>query len=615
MPVCSTSIRRSGARNCKGTRTGAVFKTAPVSRILCRMKVFPMRYSQHFGATLHDDPSEAETAGHRLLLRGGFIRPLAAGIFHYLPFGLRVKANIERILRAEMEAIGGEELFLPVVQPAEIWKRSGRWETIGAELGRLKDRTGRDFALAMTHEEAVSVLAAGEIRSYRHLPRLVFHIQTKWRDDPRPRAGLIRVREFTMLDSYSLDAEPAGMEAQYAAHREAYARIFRRCGLPAVAVASDPGMMGGKTAHEYMYLSDAGEDTILICPQCGYRANRQAARFRKPPAAEERPLPVEPVATPGIASIDDLTAFLKIPAARTAKAVFFAAAPPEKDAPEELIFAVVRGDLEVNETKLANAVGAAGLRPARDGEIRAAGAVPGFASPIGVRGARVVADETVAASPNLVAGANREGYHLRNVNCGRDFRPEIVADIAAARDGDACPDCGAPMRARRGIEVGNIFQLGTRYSEPLGAEYLDRDGRRKPVWMGSYGIGVGRLLGCVAEEHHDELGLAWPLSVAPFAVALLALGCEEEGERAYRLLAGAGLETLYDDRNERAGVKFMDADLIGIPFRLTVSERSLREGGLEFKRRTAPDKRIVAWENLVPEMRRETDRLAGTEGA
>jgi prolyl-tRNA synthetase len=574
-----------------------------------------LRYSQHFGTTLHDDPSEAETAGHRLLLRGGFIRSLAAGIFHLLPFGLRVKARIEKIMRAEMESIGGEELLMPVVQPAEIWKRSGRWGRIGAEMGRMRDRTGRDFALAMTHEEAVSVLAASEIHSYRHLPRLVFHLQTKWRDDPRPRAGLIRVREFTMLDSYSLDAASEGMETQYAAHQEAYARIFRRCGLPAIAVAADTGMMGGLAAHEYMYLSDAGEDTILLCPQCDYRANRQAARFRKPSIAEEQPLPVEKAATPGIHSIEDLTAFLKIPAARTAKAVFFVAAvmAEKETVREEFIFAVVRGDLDVNETKLANAVHALELRPAREEEIRAIGAVPGFASPIGVRGARIVVDDSIAAGANLTAGANLEGFHLRNVNCGRDYQPDVVADIAAARDGDACPNCGAALRARRGIEVANIFQLGLRYSEPLGVAYLDRDGRRKPVWMGSYGIGVGRLLGCVAEERHDELGLTWPLSIAPFTAALLGLGCEEEGERAYRLLGEAGVETFYDDRNERPGVKFMDADLIGIPFRLTVSERSLREGGLEFKRRAAPEKRIIAWESLIPEMRREIDLLAGKE--
>jgi prolyl-tRNA synthetase len=570
-----------------------------------------MRYSQHFGGTLHEDPSEAETAGYRFLLRAGFIRPLASGIFHYLPLGYRVKSRIERILREEMASIGGEELLMPVVQPAEIWKRSGRWRQIGAEMGRMRDRAERELALAMTHEEAVSALAASEIRSYRDLPRLVYHIQTKWRDDPRPRAGLIRVREFTMLDSYSLDAGPEGMEAQYHAHEAAYRRIFRRCGLPAVAVGADTGMMGGKTAHEFMYLNDIGEDTILSCAACDYRANRQAAQFRKSAAEPEKPLPVEEVATPGIASIEDLTAFLKIPAARTAKAVFFMAAfPGEKETRERLVFAVIRGDLEVNETKLANAVHAAEMRPAREEEIRATGAVPGFASPISVSGAVVVADDSIAAAPNLTAGANREGFHLRNVNCGRDYRPDITADIAAARDGDACPECGGPMQARRGVEVANIFQLGTRYSEPMGCRYLDREGKQQPVWMGSYGIGVGRLIGCIAEEHHDELGLIWPLSIAPFEIALVGLGCEAEAERAYRMLQDAGREVFFDDRNERAGKKFMDADLMGFPLRLTVSDRSIREGGVELKRRTAPGKRIVSWEGLLAEVKGEIDSLA-----
>jgi prolyl-tRNA synthetase len=372
-------------------------------------------------------------------------------------------------------------------------------------------------------------------------------------------------------------------------------------------------MMGGKTAHEFMYLSDVGEDTLLLCPACEYRANRQAARFRKSVAAEEKPLPVEKVATPGIASIEELTAFLMIPAARTAKAVFFVAAvADEKEPGERLVFSVVRGDMEVNETKLANAVRAVDLRPAREEEIRACGAVPGFASPIGVSGARIVVDDSIAASPNLTAGANLEGFHLRNVNCGRDYQPDLVADIAAAGDGDACPECGVPMRARRGVEVGNIFQLGTRYSEPMECFYLDRDGKRSPVWMGSYGIGVGRLMGCIAEEHRDEFGLIWPLAVAPFPVALVGLGCEAEGERTYRTLWDAGVEVFYDDRNERAGVKFMDADLMGFPFRLTVSDRSVREGGVEFKRRSAPEKRILPWEELVGEMKREIACLAGS---
>jgi prolyl-tRNA synthetase len=573
-----------------------------------------MRFSRHFGATLHEDPSGAETPGYRLLLRAGCLRPLAAGIFSLLPLGYRVNTKIEAILRREMESIGGEELLMPVVQPAEIWKRTGRWQRIGAEMGRLRDRAGRDLALAMTHEEALSALAATEVHSYRDLPRLVYHIQTKWRDDPRPRAGLIRVREFTMLDSYSLDSSAEGMEAQYRAHLEAYHRIFRACGLPVAAVGADSGMMGGKKAHEFMYLSEVGEDTILLCSSCDYKANRQAARFRKNPAAEEKPLPLEKVATPGIESIEALTAFLNIPAARTAKAVFFiAAASGENGIRERLVFAVVRGDMEVNETKLANAVRASELRPAREEEIRASGAVPGFASPIGVRGALVVVDDAVPASPNLVAGANQEGFHLRNVNCGRDYAPDVAADIAAALDGDACPECGSPMRARRGVEVGNIFQLGTRYSEPMECFFLDRDRQRRPVWMGSYGIGVGRLMACIAEEHRDEFGLIWPPAVAPFQVALVGLGCEAESERAYRILQDSGLEVFYDDRNERAGVKFMDADLMGFPLRLTVSERSLREGGVEFKLRTSAEKRILPWDGLAGEVKREFVRLSGEE--
>jgi prolyl-tRNA synthetase len=344
-----------------------------------------MRFSEYFGSTLRDDPSEADTASARLLLRAAYIRPLAAGIFSFLPLGLRVKTKIERILRAEMESIGGQEVLMPVVHPAEIWKRTGRWQQIGAEMGRLRDRAGRDLVLAMTHEEVVAALAASEIRSYRDLPRLIYHIQTKWRDDPRPRAGLIRVREFTMLDSYSLDASPSGMETQYQAHAEAYRRIFRRCGLPVEAVESDAGMMGGKAAQEFMYLTPIGEDTLLICSACGYRANRQAAAFRKPAAAAEELQPIERVATPEVTSIEELAAFLHLPATRMAKAVFHMATLMEGDERrEQFVFSVIRGDLEVNETKLANAIGALDLRPARAEEIRAAGAVPGYASPIGV---------------------------------------------------------------------------------------------------------------------------------------------------------------------------------------------------------------------------------------
>jgi prolyl-tRNA synthetase len=570
-----------------------------------------MRFSEYFGSTLRDDPSEADTASARLLLRAAYVRPLAAGIFSFLPLGLRVKTKIERILRAEMESIGGQELLMPVVHPAEIWKRTGRWQRIGDEMGRLRDRAGRDLVLAMTHEEVVAALAASEIHSYRDLPRLIFHLQTKWRDDPRPRAGLIRVREFTMLDSYSLDASASGMEAQYRTHAEAYRRIFRRCGLPVEAVDSDAGMMGGKAAQEFMYLTPVGEDTLLICPACGYRANRQAARFRKSAAVPEDLLPLEKVATPGVTSIEALAAFLHLPASRMTKAVFHVATVMEGDERrEQFVFSVIRGELEVNETKLANVLGALEVRPAREEEIRAVGAVPGYASPIGVRGARIIVDDSIPSSPNLVAGANLEGFHLRNVNYGRDYRGDAVADIAAAGEGDACPSCGKPLSMSRGVEVGNIFQLGTRYSEPMNCRFLDREGKAQPVWMGSYGIGVGRLMACIAEEHHDEFGLIWPISVAPFHVALIGMGRKEEAEDVYRTLLAAGIEVFYDDRNERPGVMFADADLMGFPLRLTVSDRSLQQGGVEFKRRDLPEKRILARETMVEDIRKAMDDLA-----
>jgi len=572
-----------------------------------------MRFSECFGNTLREDPSEADTASARLLLRGAFVRPLASGIFSFLPLGFRVKTKIERILREEMESIGGQELLMQVVHPAEIWKRSGRWQRIGAEMGRLQDRAGRDLVLAMTHEEVVATLAASEIRSYRDLPRLIFHIQTKWRDDPRPRAGLIRVREFTMLDSYSLDSSPSGMETQYQAHAEAYLRIFRRCGLPVETVDSDAGMMGGKAAQEFMYLTPVGEDTLLICSACGYRANRQAARFRKPAADVEDPKPVEKVATPGVTSIEELASFLHLPPARMAKAVFHVATVMDgNDRREQFVFSIVRGDMEVNETKLANTIGALDLRPAREEEIRATGAVPGYASPIGVEGAKIIADDSIPSSPNLVAGANLEGFHLLNVNYGRDFQAGTVANIALAGEGGACPSCGAPMGMRRGVEVGNIFQLGTRYSEPMECRYLDREGRAQPVWMGSYGIGVGRLMACIAEEHHDEFGLIWPISIAPYDVALIGLGCKDESEEVYRTLCDAGIEVFYDDRNERAGVMFTDADLMGFPLRLTVSARSIQQGGVEYKRRDLPEKRILPRETLAGEIRKEMDVLFKT---
>lgn len=569
-----------------------------------------MRMSQLFSTTLRDAPAEAQSEGFALLLRAGFIRQIAAGIFATLPLGRRAIQKIESILREEMDAIGGQELSMPVVLPADLWKETGRWYSVGDELARLKDRNQRDLILAMTHEEAVGDLVRHEIHSYKQLPRLIYHIQTKFRDDPRPRAGLIRVREFTMKDSYSLDSSWEGLDRQYQAHYQAYFNIFRRCGLPVIAVKADTGMMGGHLAHEYMYLNPIGEDTIILCDTCGYTANRQIARFMKSAAAAEEPKPLEKVHTPATKTIEDLARFLQIPESKTAKAVFFTAAiPDEQETAERLVMAIVRGDMELNETKLSNLIKAKELRPATEEEILASGAVPGFASPYGLKDTLVVVDDLIPLSPNLVAGANQTDYHLKNVNYGRDFTTPFVADIAAAGAGDLCPDCGSVLRAERGVEVGNIFKLGTWYSEKLGCTYQDEKGENQPVIMGSYGIGLGRLLGCVAEQHHDTNGLTWPVSMAPYSVHLVLLHGkqntlpQETAERLFSQLQAAGMDVLYDDREESPGVKFNDADLIGIPLRLTVSVRSLEAGGVELKLRSETEREVIPLETVVEHAR------------
>jgi prolyl-tRNA synthetase len=571
-----------------------------------------MKMSQLFGSTLHQSPVEAELASHKLLLRAGYIRPLGSGIFSSLHLAKRSMQKIEAIMRTEMDGIGGQEISMPVVQPADLWQETGRWYEIGAEMGRFKDRNNHDMVLAMTHEEVVTDLARREVQSYKQLPRLIYHIQTKFRDEPRSRGGLIRVREFIMKDSYSLDADWEGLDRQYRAHYQAYFNIFQRCGLPVVAVKSDSGIMGGKLAHEFIYLTPIGEDFLVVCDNCGYRANRQVARFRKIPAVHEDLKPIEKVQTPECKSIDDLADFLHVAKAKTAKAIFFIASIPTPEGlTDRFIFTVVRGDMELNESKLANAVGARDLRPASEEEIMANGSVPGYASPVGVKNVLVVADDILASSPNLVAGANEEGFHLLNTNYGRDYSASIVTDIASAEHGHGCPECGIPLRMERGVEVGNIFKLGTRYSKALGCTFLDRDGQKKPVIMGSYGIGVGRLLACIAEEHNDEHGLKWPITIAPYQVHLLLLHCkdnpkiEEIALKLYSDLHASGIETLFDDREESPGVKFNDADLIGLPLRITVSERSLTQGGVELKLRNQPDKSVILLEETIQRLRSE----------
>jgi prolyl-tRNA synthetase len=552
-----------------------------------------MRLSHLFFTTLRDDPADAEMASHRLLLRGGYVRQLGSGIYSLLPLGKRVNDRVEQVIREEQDRIGAQEMEMPVVHPADIWKASGRYQLIGPELTRFKDRNGRDMVLAMTHEEVVGLLLADIVRSYRQLPMMVYHFQTKWRDEPRARGGLIRVREFVMKDAYSIDRDEAGLDTSYWDQHGAYVRTFERLGLKTIAVSSDVGMMGGSQAHEFMVLNPAGEDVLVLCERCGYAANRQVAVVPKPEPPAEEALPLEEVATPGTTTIATLAAFLGVGEDRTAKAAFFMTGDGR------LVTAIVRGDYEVNETKLVNAAKATGgIRPATLEEIKAAGMEPGYGSPIGARGTFVVVDDLVARSPNLVAGANREGFHYRNVNVGRDYTPDVIADITNAQEGDRCPNCGQHVVLRNGIEVGNIFKLGTKYTDAFGATYLGEDGQAHPIVMGSYGIGVGRNVACIVEEHHDEKGIVWPAEVAPYAAHLVSIGGAKEprvlevAERLHSLAAEAGdrHEILWDDRDESPGVKFTDAELLGMPWILTVSPRSLAAGGIEVTERATGER-------------------------
>ncbi|MDH5243286.1 MAG: proline--tRNA ligase [Chloroflexota bacterium] len=554
-----------------------------------------MRLSHLFFTTLRDDPAEAEMPSHRLLLRAGYVRQLGSGIYSLLPLGKRVNDRVEQIVREEQDRIGGQEMEMPVVHPADLWRASGRYETVGPEMGRFKDRNGRDMVLAMTHEEVVGQLLADVVRSWRQLPMMVYHFQTKWRDEPRARGGLIRVREFVMKDAYSCDRDDAGLDVSYWAQYGAYVRTFERLGLATIAVSSDVGMMGGSLAHEFMVLNPAGEDVLVLCESCDYAANRQVAVIPRPDPAAEDPLPLEEVETPGATTIASLAAYLDIGADRTAKAAFFVTGDGR------LVTAVVRGDHEVNETKLGNAVKATGgLRPAQIEEIKAAGMEAGYGSPIGARGTFVVIDDLVARSPNLVAGANREGFHYRNANAGRDYTADVTADITNAQGGDPCPNCGNPVILRNGIEVGNIFKLGTKYSDAFEATYLGEDGQAHPIVMGSYGIGVGRNVACIVETHHDEKGIVWPAEVAPYAAHLVSIGTAKEprvaeiAEQLHGLAADAGprREILWDDRDESPGVKFTDAELLGMPWILTVSPRSLAAGGVEVTERATGERTL-----------------------
>lgn len=575
-----------------------------------------MRVSALFGTTRRSAPTE-ELVSHQLLLRAGFVQQLATGLYSYLPMGWRTEQKIRRILREEMNALGGQELCMPMVHPADLWQRTGRWNTVDEVLLRFQDRRGRDMVLALSHEEVVADLTAANVSSYRDLPRIVYHIQTKFRDEARSRGGLVRTREFTMKDSYSLDRDQAGLERAYIAHFHAYFKIAARAGIPVVAVLSDVGMMGGHLAHEFIYLTDDGEDTLVFCDNCGYAANQEVAASALPEPETEAERELEEVETPGAATVAELAAFLKVDPSRIAKSVAFMA-ELERGQKPQLVLALVLGQSEVNLACLRNATGAVELRAATPDEVKRAGGVPGYMSPRGLPegAAIVVADEAIARRRNLVTGANREGWHLRNFNLARDCHVDSLARLASATTGDPCSICGTPLRIRRGIEYGNIFQLGTDYSVSLGALYNDEEGQQLPVVMGSYGIGVGRMLACIAEEHHDDRGLALPIGVAPYEVALISVGHDQPvtqlAEATYRQLEDAGVEVLFDDRDASPGVKFADADLRGIPLRVTISPRSLKAEGAEFKRRIG-EPRTVSRGSILAEVLEELDALRREE--
>jgi prolyl-tRNA synthetase len=545
------------------------------------------RASQLFFPTLRDDPTDAEAISHRLLVRGAFIRQVSAGLWTFLPLGWRVHEKVAQIIREEMNAIGAQEMLMPVLTPAELWKATGRYSI--PEVFKLRDRNDREFVLPLTHEETIT-FHAREIQSYRELPQMLYHFQTKDRDEPRPRAGLIRLREFIMKDSYSFDRSEEGLDKSFMLNKGAYDRIFERCGLEVYAVEAESGMMGGSESKDYLAPAASGENTLVRCENGDYAADLEIARGipRSPEFPEDLDAP-EDVETPGAETIEDLAQFLGIDPAATSKAM-----PVVADG--RVVLALVRGDDRLHDVKMFEALGEA-FRPATQEEIQETfGADPGSIGPVGVS-VEVIADEALRGG-QFVAGANRTGVHLRGVQAGRDFEPRF-ANLREVREGDTCPNCGGKLSLQTGIEVGHIFKLGTYYSEPLGATFLDEDGREKPMVMGSYGIGPARVMAAIIEQHHDEHGIRWPRSVAPYDVHLIALpGLEERAEEVAAKLDEAGDEVLLDDRDQRAGEKFADADLIGIPVRVTVGKKTLEDGAVDVRSRETGEEQRVAIEDL-----------------
>jgi prolyl-tRNA synthetase len=559
-----------------------------------------MRMSKLLLKTLREPPAEAELPSHKLLLRAGLIQPLAAGLYCFTPVGWRVFRKIENIIREEMDRTGAQEVHLPALHPIELWEQSGRDKAMGQTLFRLADRKERGFALGPTHEEVISFLASKTIQSYRDLPVTLYQIQTKFRDEPRPRGGLVRLREFTMKDAYSFDTGWEALDQSYDAAFQAYQRIFARAGVPVIPVAADSGAIGGKDSQEFIFLTEHGEDEILLCPGCGYAANAEKADFTIPAPVAAAVAPMEKITTPGARTIADLVRSLGIEARQTCKAVFYRV-------DGKPVFVAIRGDLDVNEIKLKNTLKANDVEPMDEALVRASGLIAGSASAVGLKGMKVVADRSAVEAVNLVAGANEPDAHYLNVNHGRDWQADVVAEIALARAGDACAACGSALEVRRGMEMGHVFKLGTMYSEAMGVEYLDDAGERHPAVMGCYGIGLERMLAACIEANHDANGIIWPAEVAPFDVHVVALN-QDQAAVAGALgqleadLAAAGLSVLIDDRDESAGVKFKDADLLGVPVRVTVSPRSLERGGLEVRDRRTGETKVVASGQVIEQL-------------
>ncbi|AEH44640.1 prolyl-tRNA synthetase [Thermodesulfatator indicus DSM 15286] len=570
-----------------------------------------MRLSRYFIPTLREDPAEAEVISHKLLLRAGMIRRVASGIYTFLPLGLRVLRKVENIVREEMNRAGALEVLLPLVQPGELWQETGRWDKFGKELLRFKDRKEHDFCLGPTHEEVITDLVRGEVRSYRQLPLILYQIATKFRDEIRPRFGLMRGREFIMKDAYSFDADEKGLDKSYWLMYEAYERTFKRCGLKFRAVLADTGAIGGSESHEFMVLADTGEDVIATCPACGYAANLEMAEAKREFSYPDEPeKPLEKVATPEAKRVEEVTAFLGVPPEKLVKTLIYVV-----DGQPHAV--LIRGDHELNEIKLRKALGAEELEMADPETVeKLTGAPVGFAGPVRISGVKIIADKAIWGLKNFIVGANEADAHYVNVNYPRDFEIEAFFDLRNVTEGDLCPKCGKPLELVRGIEVGHVFKLGTKYSEAMGATFLDAEGKERPFVMGCYGIGVSRTMAAAIEQNHDENGIIWPISIAPFQVILLTLNPKsttlmEFSEKLYKELEAQGLEVLWDERDERPGVKFKDADLIGIPYQLVIGKTFEKEGKLEIKERATGEKRLLSEEEALNFLKEKAKTTSG----